>query len=185
SDPSRVILSNGQDLHLDTDAYLSDWSRSERSYPPGLRFELVRKWPVGEPLQIAFSAETGTVLLHPASGLYLAIQSGLETHPLDLALQEILSQSSSADMVGAYQDFQKHWDREIQRLYNHWINKRPQDADVIREARTTWRAFQSAQRAMIMRTHDQEGSMHTIAAIRNSYQLSRNHARQMAEWGAL
>lgn len=185
SDPARIILQDGQDLSMDEDAYLSDWSRSERSYPPGLRFEQVGKWRTGEPLQIAFSRETGTVLLHPASGLFLTIQSGVTTHPLDVALNEVLAESDTVQMMDAYNAFREHWDREIQRLYNHWMRERPQDADIIREARATWYAFRPAQQALIARAHDRDGRMHSIAYARNVYLLSRNHALQLAAWGTL
>jgi len=180
-DIGQVNLHGLSPIYMDDVVYMS--KSKYLSTPECLTYKDFSKWEEGKSLTIAYSAETGAVLLDPTSGKYIAIISGLEDHPIEWIYKDKVGEGSTASEVVAANDIIEIWAVEIARIYDRLRREFPEQVAVFNDAEQKWEASCDADQAARCVAFDKRGSIYSITAARDRVALYRNHALRLAGWG--
>lgn len=171
-DPSTVWLKDGRRLHV---VYVE------------ITWEQVEQWKPGRKLDLAYSTVRGPVLIDTQTRKQLPILDGLEkTHPLDKLLDRDLAHAmDTASMVGAYEDSYRHWNAEIDRLYQQVLESPYVPAEAKAEIKKTHAAWQSFSQQHLIAAGRiwllPEGTMWFVRASEHSHGLARDYALRFSE----
>ena len=135
-DPMVFWLSNGSKLEIVLD----------RDNLVGVKWNDVSAWKRGRELRLAFSAATGPILIDVETFGYIPIIGGLDSgHPLDLILNKNLENAGSTISIAqAYSINARHWETEIERLYDA-AAEQPKVREVVKAAKKSWKDFSQTQ----------------------------------------
>jgi hypothetical protein len=134
-DPAMVWLADGRKLQV-----------SFGEIPA----EQIDTWQAGRPLRLAYSSQTGSVLIDPATSARLPVLAGLgEGHPLDLLLAQFLTAAASTQaIVEAYAASSELWDGERRRVLGLLLASPivpTKTKQTLRQADSRWATYREAQ----------------------------------------
>jgi len=134
-DPAMVWLADGRQLQV-----------SFGEFPA----EQIETWQAGRPLHLAYSTQTGCVLIDPATSVQLPVLAGLgDRHPLDLLMAQSLSVAANTQaIVEAYAANSELWDRERRRVLGSFLALSAVPAKIrrtLRQADAIWASYRTAE----------------------------------------
>lgn len=184
-DQSRVDLVGYEPLYLDPVVYYADWENDWTLADPdkNLTYYKLSEWESGRRVQIAYSTETGPVLLDPETGQYTEIVDGLQAHPLDIYYKELQGEGSTASVVVASNEIIEIWDQEIARIYERLRKEFPEKSHVFDSAESAWDEFLVTDSYARGATYHKEGSYYSSSSAESKVISRRNHAMRIAKFG--
>lgn len=134
-DPTMVWLADGRQLQV---------------FFGEIPAEQIDTWQAGRPLRLAYSAQTGSVLIDPATSVQLPVLAGLgEGHPLDLLLaQQLVAAANTQAVVEAYAASSELWDGERRRGLGLLLASSvvpTKTKQTLRQADSRWATYREAQ----------------------------------------
>lgn len=130
-------------------------------------------------LVLAYSRETGPVLVDMATGRLLPVRSGWQRHPLDVYLDDREGrEGSTADMVQWASEAAALWRQEMSRIHRFLLARAsPAVRERLIDAQARWEKFEEAERAWIMAIDQEEqGTIGRIIAAGRRLALVRERA---------
>jgi hypothetical protein len=185
-----------QDDHDPSDIYLKDGRDLRVSYGT-VTWQEVQEWKPGRKLTLAYSPKTGCVLIDSETLGQLPViecwdwrhpldASWDGRHPLDLLLdQDLRLNYSTTSIVMAYGASIQHWQAEIDRLYNLYLDsdKVPASAkEVIRAERAAWEKLREAHALALGSLYSiPDGTMWKIKGNKEYHAFIRDQARRLQD----
>lgn len=176
-----------QENHDPWMVWLVDGRKLQVEYT-NIEWEEVEQWAKGRKLKIAFSKQTGAVLVDDDSGRHIPITSGLNPHPLDRLLKRKLDRAiSTVDMVAAHREIDCYWQAEIERAYRVLESTLPAELRAsVKDARKAWGAFRKKQVDLLGKMYAaRDGTMWRIVLASRVRELDAHHAKalvMMKDW---
>lgn len=184
---SAIIMLEGHDrIYLDDVVYYSNRFNEPKSpleTDDSLVYDQASQWLVGKKLSIAYSAETGAVLLDPDTGKYCEIIEGLKKHPLDALHAGYVGEGSTASVVVGASKVIELWKLEIQRIYNRLRSEFPDHVTEFNDAEASWEAFYADHLKGLKVANDKRGSVYSNAYAEEHLKLVSDFAKGLARWG--
>ena len=174
-DPAMVWLADGRQLQV-----------SFGEIPA----EQINTWQAGRPLRLAYSTQTGCVLIDPATSLQLPVLAGLgDQHPLDLLLaQRLATAANTQAIVEAYAANSELWDLERRRLLGLLFDSPVVSAKTkrtLRTADTIWTAYCNAETDSAATLYSQGGgTLWRIETASFDHRLRRSRALELSSIAA-
>lgn len=133
-DPSVICLTDGRELMV---------------HFTKLTWQQVDQWPIGRRLMLAYSSQTGAVLIDTETQETMPVIDGFgDRHPLNELLDRDLKNTvTTIDIVRAYETSITLWQKEIERLYHLYLESDQISSDgkeAVRSEQALWGKFQEA-----------------------------------------
>lgn len=155
--------------------------------PPGFADEHVNRWSPGRALVVAYSAQSGAVVIDSETGTHMAVLAGFgKSHPLDRLLERSLNLAvSQLDRVEAYDVSARHWDAETKRIDDFILrDERVPEAGqrAVQKARQAWADYREKQRGVVRQLYNlPSGTIWSLYSAQHQHQVARNHAQEWME----
>lgn len=165
---------------------LADDTRLTVIYAEG-QWEQVEAWAEGQPLQLGFDAELGTVLRDADGKVALPVVDDLGArHPITVARTQCEEQAESTlDMQACTAQALERWDRQLNLNYRRLLSTLDGDRRAaVQAAQRAWLAWRDVQVEAISAVYRRDGSLWGLVAAGRRVDLTREQALRLGQLAA-